>query len=79
MSLNIITIKAIESVNKVFKDDFKLEMKESLVDFKGYLAGTNLSQEDKLTQYAQFSSNLFTQMISQSGQFVKCLEDIVLT
>lgn len=67
-SLKMISEEAISSVNKLYKEDFKDEMKNALADMKEYLSTTNLSQEAKLKQYAEFSANLFTQLVSQSGQ-----------
>jgi NADH dehydrogenase/NADH:ubiquinone oxidoreductase subunit G len=58
----------ISAVNKQLLSDFKREKKESLGDMKEYLKNTNLSEEEKLKRYSEFSANLSGTMITQCLQ-----------
>ena len=64
MSLNIINETDIKTLSKTLIDIIKEEEKVSLKDMKMYLNRTNLSAEQKLKEYSNFSSNLFNAKIT---------------
>lgn len=64
MSLNIINETDIKTLSKTLIDIIKEEEKASLKDMKMYLNKTNLSAEQKLKEYSNFSASLFNAKIT---------------
>ena len=68
MSLNIINEIDIKTLSKTMIDIIKEEEKVSLKDMKMYLNKTNLSAEQKLKEYSNFSASLFNAKITAGIQ-----------
>lgn len=64
MSLNIINETDIQALSKTLINIIKEEEKVSLKDMKMYLNKTNLSAEQKLKEYSNFSASLFNAKIT---------------
>lgn len=68
MSLNIITTADIKEISKTLLDLIKTEEESQIADMKTYLNKTNLSEEQKLKQYSEFSASLFNVKITATLQ-----------
>lgn len=68
MALKKMAKDDITSVASTLKTEFKKDIKATLADMKEFLSSTNLSEEEKVKRYAEFSANLTASMISQVGQ-----------
>jgi len=68
MSLNIINETDINTLSETLLKIIKTEEAKQIKDMKTYLNKTNLSEEQKLKQYAEFSANLFNVKISTGLQ-----------